>query len=175
MEDCSVEKNIVPIYQIIQKLIGLHRNLMDTVRAERDALVNADLKGIQDATGAKEGIIQAIRQAESDRLKLLGELALIWKRPFKDLTLPNIIIHVQGTDQKAAEQLRSGFNALTTLIAHITEQNKYNAQLIERSIAHLNKMKRNVLGEGVPHSDTYTQKAQKTSSAGGSRLISTEV
>jgi flagellar biosynthesis/type III secretory pathway chaperone len=174
MEDCRVEKNVAPIYQIIQKLIGLHRNLMDVVRAEREALTNADLKGIQDANAQKEALVQAIRQQEADRLRTVGELAIQWKRPFKDLSLQNIIIAVQGTDLKAAEQLRSSFNALTHLVSRVQEQNRYNAELLEKSLAHLLSMKKNILGEATPKSDTYNPQGQKTSSSASSRLISKE-
>jgi flagellar biosynthesis/type III secretory pathway chaperone len=169
-----MEKTVSQIHDSLQKLMGLHRQLLDTVRLEREALIGADLKGIQEATCAKEAIIEAIRQAESARLKHVGALALEWKRPFRELTVTNIIIAIQAVDSRGADQLRSAYNALTILMQRIREQNEQNRLLVERSLEHVHNMKRNVLGEAAPRSDTYTPQGQKTNGPPGSRLISRE-
>jgi flagellar biosynthesis/type III secretory pathway chaperone len=162
------------LHEALQKLIGLHRQLLDSVRLEREALTAASLKDIQDATFAKQALIEAIRQAETERLRATGELAIAWKRPVKDLTLGEIVIAVQGRDAKTAETLRSSLNALNLLIKRIREQNDDNRGLVERSLEHVHQMKRNVLGEAVPNTGTYTQQGQKNPATGGARLISKE-
>jgi flagellar biosynthesis/type III secretory pathway chaperone len=169
-----VERNLALIYQTLQKLVGLHRQLLDTVRSERSALTNADLKGIQDATYAKEALIEAIRSAETERVKATAQFAVELRRPFNEMTLPNIVIHVQGKDLKQAEQFRTVFNTLTTLIQHIRDQNEDNRLLVERSLEHVNNMKRNVLGESAPQAATYTSQGQRSHNAGNSRLLSQE-
>lgn len=158
----------------LQKLIGLHRQLLEACRTEREALVLADLRKIEESTLGKQGLIDQIRQAEAQRIQAVGELAMLWKKPIRELSLPNIIIAIQGHDPKGAEQLRGNFNALTVLIQRITEQNEDNRGLVERSLAHVNDMKRNVLGEAVPKSDTYTPQGQRSGVTGGARLISHE-
>jgi flagellar biosynthesis/type III secretory pathway chaperone len=174
-EDCDVEdKNLSSIFQTLQKLVGLHRQLMENVRFEREALTNADLKGVQETTFAKEALVEQIRQQESARLKATAELALTWKRPFKELTLTNIIIAIQARDPKGAEQFRGVYNALTILIQRIREANEYNRGLVEKSLEHVHNMKRNVLGEAVPKSETYTPQGQRQPYTGGARLISKE-
>lgn len=171
-----MEKSITQIYQVLQKLIGFHRQLLDIVRSEREAITNADLKAIQDATYAKTALVEAIRQAEQQRQEFVAELSIQWKRPASDLTLPNIIIAVQGTDLPAADQLRSAYQALLLLIQRVTEQNSYNKTLVERSLENIHTMKKNVLGEAAPRSDTYTQNGQRQNGGNaGSRLLSREV
>ncbi len=169
-----MEKNLNKIQEVLHKLIGLHRQLMDTVRLEREALANADLKSVQEATYAKEALIQAIRTAENERLKQMAEIAVSWKRPLRDLTISNLIIEVQADQPKLADQLRSAYNALTILIQRVTEQNDENRKLVEESLDHIKNMKRNVLGESVPKSDTYSAQGQRVTTTGGSRLISKE-
>ncbi len=169
-----MEKQIQEIHQTLQKLIGLHRQLMDIVRLEREALIEANIKAIQDVTVAKQGLIEAIAQTEAQRLMILGSLAIAWKIPTRELSLPKIIIRVQGDDLKSADQLRSSFNALTILIQRITEQNKDNQALVEKSLAHVAEMKRNVLGEAMPKTSTYTQQGQKNTASTEGRLISRE-
>ena len=169
-----MENHITPLYQTLQKMVGLHRQLLDLVRTEREALVNADLKGINDSTHAKEALIQMIKLAEVQRLKTTQDLSTLWKKPFKDLTLSNIIIQVQATDQKSAELLRSSYSVLLLLIKRTAEQNLDNRALLERSLEHVHTMKSNVIKEGKPRSDTYTQKGQRSSPGAGSRLVSKE-
>ena len=169
-----MEKTIAQLTQILSDLIGLHRRLMEAVRIEREALVSADLKGVQDTTLAKEGMIEQIRNLETARLKVMGVLAMAWKKPLRELSLPNVIIAIQGYDPKAAEKLRSSQNALVMLIQRITDQNKENQVLVEKFLGHLNNMKRNVLGEAVPRSNVYTPQGQRASGNPGARLISKE-
>jgi flagellar biosynthesis/type III secretory pathway chaperone len=174
MEDCDVEQILNKLQQILQKMTGLHRQLWDTVRAERDALVLADNKALHDAVLAKEALIEAIRQQEYERVQQLEVLSIAWNRRPQDLTLSEIAIQLQGRDPKRAEQLRSTYNALTILIERVTEQNADNGVLAARSLEHIENMKKNVLGEGAPHSGTYTQEGQRAGASSGARLISKE-
>lgn len=155
--------------------MGLHHQLLEAVRLEREALLSADIKRVQDATLSKEGLIEQIRAVEAERIKITTLLAVDWKKPLRELTLPNLIIELQGRDLKAAEQFRSVYNALTILIGRVRDQNDDNRRLVERSLEHINAMKRNVLGESAPKSNTYTQKGKRTQGSGNSRLISKEV
>ncbi len=162
------------LYQSLQRLIGLHRQLLETVRMEKTALVDADLKLIEEATAAKQALIEGIRAAETTRLKHTSELAGRWKRPFTELTLAEIAIAIQGYDPKMAEQLRSSSNALTILISRVVEQNNDNAALVKKSLQHVEEMKRNVLGESVPRANTYNQSGRRSAPVHGARLISSE-
>lgn len=170
----NINQPISTIYACLQRLIGLHRQLWETVKMEHESLVQAELKGIQEATSAKQACLEMIRQTESDRLKALGELALLWKKPVKELTLNQIILLVQDQDMKSSEQLRSTLNALTILIKRVSEQNQANQVLVEKSLEHVHEMKKNVLGESVPKSNTYTAQGQRVNGSTGARLISKE-
>ena len=169
-----LEKQVTEIYQTLQKLIGFHRQLREAVQAERAALVSADIPAIQEAVSLKQGLIEEIRRAEAQRVKATSELASLWRKDSSELTLPKLIIIVQGKDLKFAEQLRSSLNAITVLINHITEQNESNRALVERSLEHVHEMKKNVLGESVPKSTTYTQQGQRSSGMQGARILSKE-
>jgi flagellar biosynthesis/type III secretory pathway chaperone len=163
-----------PLHTSLQRLIGLHRQLLDAVRMERQALNDADLKLIQEATASKQALIEGIRAAETERLKIVADLAMKWKRPMPELTISEIAIAVQGYDPKFAEQLRTASNALTILISRVTDQNRDNAALVQKSLAHVEQMKRNVLGESVPRSNTYTASGNRSAPVSGARLLSKE-
>lgn len=170
----SREQNLETVYRLLQKLLGLHRQLLDSVRAEREALVQADLKKLQEVTLHKEALIESVRLCELERSQTLGALALQLKKPVKDLHLSNLILIVQGFDLKRADQYRSVSQALHVLIERIQEQNLYNRSIVEKSLANVNTMKKNVLGESAPKSSTYNVHGQKTHGGGSSRLISKE-
>ncbi len=170
-----MEKSIDQISQVIQKLILLHRQLLEKVRAEKQALIEAHVPHIEEIVSAKEALIEAIRHEEAKRLKLTGDLAIQWKYPLRGLTLSKIIIEVQGTDLKKAEDLRSAYNALTFLIQRIQEQNRSNALLVEASLEHVENMKKNILSEGSPNSSVYSAQGQSVSSTVSSKLLSKEV
>ena len=169
-----METPIEQIHSSLQKLIGHHRQLLEVVRIEHRALVDADLKAIQEVTLAKQGVIELIRQSETERMKILSQLAVLWKKPLRDLTLNAVAIAIQGHDPKMADQLRSAYNALTILVKRIAEQNDSNRVLVNKSLEHINQMKSNILGEAVPKASTYTQQGTKAGGRANSRLISKE-
>lgn len=166
-----------PLFQIHEVLLGLvelHRKLLDVVEAERLHLSEADLKAIHTITAQKQSLIESIKRAETKRIQVTGEIAVLWQKPLRELSLPVIIAQLKLSDAEAAATLNASFVALSLLIQRISEQNTSNQAFIERSLLHIDQMKRNVLGEAKEGSDTYTQKGQKTSSQQGSRLLSKE-
>jgi hypothetical protein len=162
------------LHASLQKLVGYHRQLMDAVRMERDALVQAELRAIRETTCAKQCLVESIRIEEAVRVRVVSELALLWKRPSAQLLLNQIIIEIQVTDPKGADQLRSALNALTILVKRVMELNDENARFVAHSLEHITNMKRNVLGENTTSSQTYTQQGTRTHTAGASRHISKE-
>lgn len=158
----------------LSQLVGLYRQLLDIVRAEREALTQADKKGIQDAAFAKEAMLQALQAAERARTSAVAEIAVAWMRPVAELTLGAIIREIEPHDAKRAEQLRSSLNALVLLVQRVQEQNEYNGALIERSLENIQVMKGNILGAADPSAQTYTPQGQKSAAGQQARLISQE-
>ncbi len=170
-----MESSLQQIHEILQRLIGFHRNLLELARQQKDAITEAQLSRIQEITSAQEFLIESIRLAEAQRLREITGLALVLKRPTKDLQLGDLVLLAQAKNPKLSSQLQTDRNTLALLIQRIEEQNRYNGALLEQSLTHVEKMKTNVLGEGVPKSDLYTSKAQKSAPIQGARLISTEL
>jgi len=162
------------LYSCLQRMIGLHRQLYEVCKMEREAFVAADSKLILEHTQAKELIIETIRQAESDRIRISTHLSLAWKKPLSDLTLNFIIQEIEPNDPKNAERFRSALTALTVLIERAKKLNESNRALVERSLEHVYAMKKNVLGESVPQTETYGNQGQKMAQINGARLLSTE-
>jgi hypothetical protein len=169
-----MEQSFIVIHQILERLVGLHRQLLETVRFEKASLIAADLSGIQEATSAKETLIEAIRVQEKLRIEQLALIALASKRPFSTLNYQAVILLSQEKDQKKSEQIRTSSNALLLLIQRIREQSGYNLELIETSLGHIENMKKNILGEASPEAQVYSQQGQKKNGPQGARLLSAE-
>jgi hypothetical protein len=173
---------IAKLHGSLQKLIGYHRQLLEAVRAEKDALVQAEMKAIRETTCSKQVLVESIRLEEAARVRIVGELAILWKRDPATLSLNEIIIQTQGESQsasyglgpKVSDQLRSSFNAIQLLVKRVIEQNRENAGCVERSLEHISNMKKNVLGEAAPASQTYTQQGTRSQPGSGARLLSRE-
>jgi hypothetical protein len=155
-------------------MLGLHRQLYETCKLERQALVAADIKLITEQTHAKELVIETIKQAETERIRISTFIALDWKVPLKELTLGFIVKEVEPRDAETSEKFRSGLTALTVLIDRAKRLNEANRELVERSLEHVNVMKKNVLGEALPATDVYGNHGQKLPNTAGARLLSTE-
>lgn len=147
---------------------------MDLVRAEKEAILSADLVGVQEATHQKEALIEEIKRQETLRLEQIGHISVQLRKPARDITVQSLILQIQVRDPKLAEQLRSSMNALLLLVGRIRDASQYNLELIERSLDHVDLMKKNVLGEAIPNSNTYGSKAQHVGNTAGARLISRE-
>lgn len=165
------------IYQHLQSLMGLHKQLLEALRKEKEALIQLDLKMVHDATCEKEALIEAIRREDYQRSGAVQKWLLTQPELKKrmDLSLSELVIYLQGDDLKLADQFKSVQNALQQLIARAKDQNRYNSELINRSIEHMESMKRNVLGEQKPYSETYTARGKRTDPQASSRLLSKEV
>lgn len=176
MED-KARHAINGIYESLQKLVGLHRRLLDLVRSERDALIQADIRVIEEITLSKQALIDAVRREEARRVALVTELSACggWEGTRAgELTVTAIVLRIQGDELRIADQLRSVQTALGILARRVSDQNRANQALIEKTLEHIQRMKRNLLGEAPGNAATYTHQGTRSSQAAGARLISRE-
>jgi len=174
MEDRWMVKTLNELHESLQKLITAHRHLLDVVRAEREALLNANLKAVQETTFKKEILINDIADYDADRELRVGFVAAHMRVSPEALTLKTIIREIETQYPNQARSLHSSLNTLTVMVQRISEQNNENKTLAENFLGHLNEMKRNVLGEGQPFTDVYSSQGQKTHPAGTPRLFEKE-
>jgi flagellar biosynthesis/type III secretory pathway chaperone len=170
-----MEKTLAELYQHLQKLLGLHRQLLDLLRAEKQALVDADVTKIEELAMSKQGLLDQIAFTDELRRRLVASLETAKGATRAPLTLSGVAIIAQGVQVKLGEQFRSVQQALSHLIGRIEEQGGYNRQLVEQSLETLVQMKRNIIGAEAPKATTYSPKGQQSSGSAGARLISTEV
>ena len=170
-----MENVLTELHQNLQKLLTLHRQLLELLRRERDALVGADAAAIEDRAIEKQGVLDQIAFYDNERRKLLGLVGTTARITADQLTLSRVAIIAQGVQLKMGEQFRSVQQALSHIITRIEEQGAYNRELVERSLETLAQMKRNIIGASEPSPGTYSANGQRSAQAPGARLISREV
>jgi len=170
-----MEQTIQELLTTLQRLLTLHRQLLEVVRAERQALLGVDVQKIQELAMQKQSVLDEIVALERDRVRLTLTVAGVWGLSPQQATLNEIVLRAQAISLKLSEQLRSVHQTLQLLISRIQEQNQSNRVLVEGSIERVEIMKRNVLGEAVPRSETYSPTGQRQAQSSGARLLSTEI
>ncbi len=159
----------------LDTLIGHHRDFCDLVRAEKDAIVTADVKLIQEKTHAKEYLIESIKGLDGKRATTVGEIFFALESSTKNITLSQLILEIESIESELSQKLRSQMNTLIHLVRTAQKLNQQNHDLLAQSIQHIEAMKKNVLGESNPKTETYGAKAQVKSSQTGAKLVSKEV
>ena len=166
------------LHESLQELIGLHRQLYETVKTEHEAITNADLKLTYDAAANKEALVHWINQSELSRQAIVYTLAQAEGINPATPSLREIIIHFQGKNLELSNKLQTDLTTLIVLVDRVKKQNEINGKLLEASLRHVNAMKRNIFGETTHQAKTYNQqglKNQGSANAHGPRLISKEV
>ncbi len=162
----------------LQELIGLHRQMYETVKIENEALTNADAKNTFEAAASKEALIHWIHQAELSRQAITQSLCLQEGLSSERPSLRELILHFQVKSPDFSSQLQVDLNSLIVLVDRIKKQNELNGKLVNESLKHIHNMKKNIFGETNPQARTYNQAGQRnagSSNAHGPRLISKEV
>jgi flagellar biosynthesis/type III secretory pathway chaperone len=179
MENRNPEnKSGVGLHESLQELVGLHRQLLEAVKTENEAISNADVKATYEATSAKEALLHWIHRAELGRQAAVHTLCQELSLDPAEATLRSIILFFQSSDPTLSERLQTDLTALLVLVERIKKQNELNGRLLEESLGHIQNMKKNIFGETNPKAATYNQSGMRnpgSSNAHGPRFVSKEV
>lgn len=164
------------LLQTLQQLVGSYRQLFEVVRDERECLVSMDVKKIEEMTHKKELIVEDIFRKERDRRKAVQELSKLWNISEDKITISKVVLRVQATNIKLASDVESIWRTLDLQIKRTSDLNQYNRELLEKSLAHLESMKQNILGASSAKSETYNPYGKKSTSSASTepRIISRE-
>ncbi|MEW6056015.1 MAG: flagellar protein FlgN [Bdellovibrionota bacterium] len=139
----SVAGSLQELHRVLEKLVALHRNLVDLLREEFSHMASVDVKGLIEASHAKEAILNEIWNQEQLRIQAAIELASQCQLDPNTLTLKSIAGYLPAGE---AEKLHNAGTALTLLVTQAKELNSKNMEFAESSLSRIEEMKRNVLG-----------------------------
>jgi flagellar biosynthesis/type III secretory pathway chaperone len=145
---------------VLDKLLGLldqvseiYQSLLAVMDNEKDAVVAADLKKLNEAAKVKENLLLKLRILEEQRMHLLKKLADQLNHPYQDLTLTNLS---QLLKKPHAKQLKARSIRLLKLLNIIQRANERNGSLFAHSLE-LVRGSLNLLNNFMPTGSIYFQ------------------
>ena len=140
---------------LLSEIVALYRVILDISHSKKKALVAAQIEELDALTKREEGIILRIGKIESDREKLIIELAGLYTLSPQELTLKKAGELAGG---EIAEKLQKVETELSDLVNKLAPINKTNTELIQQSLNYVN-YNLNLLTQGQA-SPNYAAKGQ---------------
>lgn len=161
------------LFHILEKLVALHRNLVDLLNEEYSHMSVVDVKGLSEAAHSKEILMSEIFNLEQVRIKIVEKIATTFGLKTEDATLLSIASALNSTE---GDKLRSIRVALNLLVVQAKDLNARNMDFVQSSLARLEDMKRNALGlSNTAVKENYSNSgARQPLPEQGGRLLSTE-
>ena len=147
--------NLQILQEILKRELSLHKQLYDTLKLEKEALVGVSIKDIRECTFNKEGLLADIMREETARRRWVQALSDASGIDTADLSAEKVAELYGNTHY---EQLISVRNALRYLVVQVRELNSENQKLTEHALEESQLMKENALGMTGDRAATYGPK-----------------
>jgi len=110
-----------------------YQGLLPVVEKKTRAIIDNDLKRVQEITELEQEAIGKVSALETKRAGIMNNIGIVLNKKVSDLTLPNLIrlLDRQPEEQKALAELHKN---LTELLKRLSEINGHNKNLIEQSL-----------------------------------------
>ena len=136
---------------LLNKLAGLlegetefYRSLLSVLQEEKEALIDSELKVLNEANKEKENLLLKIRILEEQRLRTLEDLSDELGYPPQDLTLARLSQLVDTPYSERFKECHSNLCSLTQSIKEINHSNRsllmHSVELVKGSLALLNNL-----------------------------------
>lgn len=102
--------------------------MVELLQQEKDVIISLDPKALEQLLNDKEAITSSIRGCDEEREKILAALG------FKNKTISEVA-ELAGADYE--DKLTGIASKFTSIIHSITELNRFNSRLIEKSLYYI--------------------------------------
>lgn len=158
----------------LKNQIGAHKQLLEIVRSEHEALIRLDLEHVQEAIFGKEALIGVIFKFERERLVIMQDITKALGVAADEMTLSQLAERVQKNYSPLSEEISQILSTLKTLVQQISVQNGRNRSLVASALKHVREMKQNMIGSLGAMSQTYGRNGKKSETGAEPRLLSSE-
>lgn len=128
-------EHIEELISILEKETLLYRSFLQILEEERDSLASFSVEHLNSIVSKKLELIGAIREAEGTRGAIVGSLGDSLDVKNLEFTISYLI---ETLNEPYASRLRSCAQRLSLLVGEVSEFNKDNGVLIERSLRYIN-------------------------------------
>lgn len=116
------------LINILEKEFALCTKMVELLQVEKDVIVSLDPKALEQLLIDKEAITSGIRECDEARERILESLG------FDNKTISEVARMAEAVYRDELTNIASKF---TSIIHTITELNKFNSRLIEKSLYYI--------------------------------------
>ena len=116
------------LVKVLEKEFTLCTRMVELLQKEKDIIISLDPKALEQILRDKEAITNGIKACDEEREKILTSLG------FKDKTITEVANLAESGYRAELTAIASKF---TAIIHSITELNRFNSRLIEKSLYYI--------------------------------------
>ena len=128
------------LIDVLEKEFSFCIQLVDLLQNEKKVIVSLNPQALEQLLAEKEDISANIRMCDEARERILARLG------FKDKTISQVAAVADGDYRERLKDISSKF---TSVIHTITELNKFNGKLIEKSLYYVKALRNFLNSYGV--------------------------
>lgn len=165
-------EHLEELISILDEETSLYQTFLQIMEEERDALASFSVEHINSIVSKKLELVAAIREAEGTRGAIVGSMGDSLDVKNLEFTISYLIGIL---NEPHAGRLRNCARKLSHVVAEVSEFNKDNGVLIERSLRYINDSI-NILSGLAEERHTYSPSSSNYSPVHGGfgRVFSTE-
>jgi flagellar biosynthesis/type III secretory pathway chaperone len=167
----NLDMMLEQLIDLIGRETQLYKSVPALIDKEKEAVVRSQLKALNEAVAEKENIINALRQVDGQRRRLVTGVAEALGYPPRALTLKNLS---QLVDEPFAGRLRQAGMNLTSVLNQVQEANQRSKQLFEHSLGLL-RGAFNLLNELLSSNPVYYRTGSMHSSYATGKCVSSDI
>lgn len=139
----------------LEEMTKLYRTLLDTVRKEKDLLIQSDIEKLNESNALKEQTLYKIRSIDGLRMNYASELAQLVGADHREPRLLEIAQRMGGAE---ADRLRTFHSTLEIITKRVMELNKENAIYAESALKNVHAAMENIKDTFMGNQKTYQKK-----------------
>ena len=155
----------------LDDLVKVYRNLLETIRREKEILISANLDELNENNRSKEAALLKITQLEDARIAQARELAQLLGLNADAPRLLEIARKIGGT---TGDRLTNIHSVLELLLQRVQELNRSNEVLVKSALENITGAMKSIR-ETLQDKPTYERRGEvKANPAGSGQLVSRE-
>ncbi|HJV44986.1 MAG TPA: flagellar protein FlgN [Bacillota bacterium] len=123
------------IKQTLEKMLVIHKRLLDLEKEKQMVLVNGDAKLLQNVINQESTLVEQIGKLEGERQQQVKQFASEKKLPSQISTVNDLIRCLDNQEEKSS--LIQSAQQLTVLVEEIQQLVKSNQELIKLSLSYV--------------------------------------
>lgn len=124
---------IEDLISVLEEETGCYKLLLDMADNKKDVIIKGDLPSLQEMTKQEQELAGLLLRLEKKREEVITDVCLVTNKDPKEMTVSKLVGMLAGQASEQ-ERLQRAVEALTEVVAPLSEANKRNSMLLEQSL-----------------------------------------